>query len=785
MSSISSDLLAAYTAASDGRDEMLDAQGRVKPVWADFISYFCGLQPDDLTKRFARGDQYLRDAGVLYRQYDHTVSTEREWPLTHIPVILAESEWADIAKGLIQRADLLELLVRDLYGENKLVAGGHLPATLLAQNPAWLRPLVGVKPAAKHCLNLLSFEIGRGPDNKWWVISDLVEAPSTAGFALENRMAMTRAFPSHFAGANIHRLAGFFQEFQKTLFSMRGKTDGEIAILSPGQMNQNYAEHAYIARYLGLLLVEGEDLIVQNGRALVRTVAGPKPVTLLWNRLTGAQCDPLELDPGSLLGTPGLLDALRSQSLRMVNMLGSGVLETRALMAFFPKISRELLGQNLLMPNIATWWCGQQSERDYVLAHRNRMMIGSAFSTLPLMASPDSTAIAPQQAGLPELLQSSGAQLVGQEAVTLSTTPTYEDGKLVARPLSLRIFMARTSNGWQVMPGGYARVSAGNDAKAFAMQLGGKVADVWVVSDQPVQKPSLLPTTHALRQAANRALPSRAADNLFWLGRYVERAELNMRLFRAYFARINDGAAHDSPLLRFLREGPMDDAAPAKLAARFGDPLNHALRAALKIGDRFSPDGMMALRELVAQSDHFNSRVTPADELPRETSVLLRQIAGFAGLVHENMYNSDGWRFLSLGMSLERASFMAKTLAQLTAPEAPDGALDLALEIGDSVIAHRTRFSIFADADSVLDLLALDSQNPRAIRYHVSRARRHIADLPGHAESHRLSRVARQVLLLETQLATSDTASLTPKSLTRMTYDIWALADTLTATHLV
>jgi uncharacterized circularly permuted ATP-grasp superfamily protein/uncharacterized alpha-E superfamily protein len=787
---IPSGLVAAYAKASNGRDEMLDAAGRVKPVWSEFISHICGLSSDDLTKRFARGDQYLRDAGVLYRQYDETVSTEREWPLSHIPVILTETEWAEIAAGLIQRADLLEYVVRDLYGDNQLVASGQLPATLLSQNPAWLRPLVGIKPVAKHCLNLLSFEIGRGPDNKWWVISDLVEAPSTAGFALENRVAMTRTFPNHFAEANIHRLAGFFQEFQKTLFSMRGKTDGEIAILSPGQMNQNYAEHAYIARYLGLLLVEGEDLIVQNGRALVRTVAGPKPVTLLWNRLPGALCDPLELDPSSLLGTPGLLDALRNQSLRMVNMLGSGVLETRALMAFFPKIAQEVLGEKLAMPNIATWWCGQQSERDYVIANRERMMIGSAFSTIPLMASPDSTSTALDAAaldGLPALLQNSGHQLVGQEAVTLSTTPTYENGTLVARPLSLRIFLARTSNGWQVMPGGYARVSAGNDAKAFAMQRGGKVADVWIVSDQPVQKPSLLPidTAQALRQAANRALPSRAADNLFWLGRYVERAELGMRLFRAYFARINDGASHDALLPRYLREVLMENAAPNAMAARFGEPLNHALRAASKIGDRFSPDGMMTLRGLVAQSNSFNDRAIAPDELPREVSALLRQIAGFAGLVHENMYNSDGWRFLSLGISLERASSMSKTLAQLTAPDAPDGALDLALEIGDSVVAHRARFSIFAGHASVLDLLGLDDQNPRAIRYHISRARRQIAELPVQSQSHRLSRVARQVLLLETQLATAHIVDLTPEVLSQMNYDIWAVADTLTATHLV
>jgi uncharacterized circularly permuted ATP-grasp superfamily protein/uncharacterized alpha-E superfamily protein len=793
------DLLAAYLQNGGGqgfgvRDEMLGPDGQVKPAWADFIAHIASLSPDELTKRFARGDQYLRDAGVLYRQYDESLSSEREWPLSHIPVILGESEWAEIATGLIQRADLLEMVVRDLYGDNQLVATGQLPATLLAQNPAWLRPLVGVKPAAKHFLNLLSFEIGRGPDNKWWVISDLVEAPSSAGFALENRVALARVFPNHFAHANIHRLAGFFQAYQKTLFDMRGKADGELAILSPGQMHQNYAEHAYIARYLGLLLVEGEDLIVQNGRAHVRTVAGPRPLTLLWNRLPGVLCDPLELDPASLLGTPGLLDALRGQNLRMVNMLGSGVLETRALMAFLPKIARKLLGEPLAMPNIATWWCGQQSARDYVTANRARMMIGSAFSTQPLMSSPDSTSTAGSLDAaaidsLPSLLQSTGQQLVGQEAVTLSTTPTYENGRLVARPLSLRIFLARTRDGWQVMPGGYARVSAGNDAKAFAMQRGGKVADVWVVSDQPVQKPSLIAssTASALRQTANRALPSRAADNLFWLGRYVERAELSLRLFRAYFARITDSSSHDAPLPTFLRDALMEEVAPtaAAMAAQFSAPLTLALQAASKVGDRFSPDGMMALRDLVSLSRDFHTRALMPEELPREISTLLRQIAGFSGLVHENMYNSDGWRFLSLGISLERASSMSKVLAQLTAPDAPDGALDLALEIGDSVVSHRTRFSIIADHASVLDLLGLDDQNPRAVRYHITRARLQMAQLPGHPDGHRLTSPAQKVLLLETRLATIDTAHLTPDALLQIQRDIWALADALTASYLV
>jgi uncharacterized circularly permuted ATP-grasp superfamily protein len=242
----------------------------------------------------------------------------------------------------------------------------------------------------------LSFEIGRGPDGKWWVISDLVEAPSTAGFAIENRVAMSRVFPNFFSDNNIHRLAGFFQSFQQNLFDLRGKSEGQIALLSSGPANQNYAEHAYIARYLGLLLVEGEDLVVHDGQAMVRTVAGPKPLSLLWHRLPGAMCDPLELDPTSLVGTPGLLEALRLQKLNTVNAIGSGVLETRALMAFLPKIARKYYRQPLLMPNIATWWCGHDAERDHVLANRDKMMVGSAFSTVPLMSDVGHDACSPR-----------------------------------------------------------------------------------------------------------------------------------------------------------------------------------------------------------------------------------------------------------------------------------------------------------------------------------------------------------------------------------------------------
>lgn len=788
------DLLASYSAGGGAaNDEMLFPDGTLKSVWAPFFEHLSRLSPDELGARFLRGDQYLRDAGVLFRQYDETLSTEREWPLSHIPVILGEDEWKVISDGLIERANLLEYILQDFYGDNTLVASGQLPAKLLSQNPAWLRPMVGATKPGAHLLNTLSFEIGRGPDGKWWVISDLIEAPSSVGFAVENRIAMGRVFPNFFAGANIHRLAGYFQAFQQTLMNVRGRTSGEVALLSPGPMNQNYAEHSYLARYLGLLLVEGEDLIVQNGKAMVRTVAGLKPVGLLWNRLPSAMFDPLELDSSSMLGAAGLVEAIRTGALKTVNMVGAGVLETRALMAFFPKIARAHLGHGLALPNIATWWCGQDSQRDHVIANIGRMMVGDAFSTVPLMADPRTTDFGglgegPQTQKLTDMLVNSGHSLVGQEAVTLSTTPVWHDGQLVPRPMCIRISMGRTEDGWAVMPGGYARISGGDDAKALAMQRGGKVADVWVTSPKSVEKTSLLSVSQnpMTRSLSHAFLPSRAADNLFWLGRYVERAEQNMRLFRAYFARICDGADDGDIMPTFIRDQLMAGVAPDvhAIAAQFGEPLALALQSASRISDRFSPDGMMALRGLVQDAKVLDRQNVPLEDRPVQISRLLRQITGFAGLVHENMYRSDGWRFLSIGISLERAANMCDLLSACLSAERSSGALDLALEIGDSVVSHRTRFQIAANASSVTDLLALDPSNPRAVRYHITRSKMHIANLPTQQEDHHMSHVARQVLLLETQLATSEADAMTPKVLERIKQDIWSISDTLNEYHL-
>ncbi|TIU62688.1 MAG: hypothetical protein E5W25_26365, partial [Mesorhizobium sp.] len=314
-------------------------------VWRAFIEALEDLGPEKLAQRFARADQYLRDAGVYYRVYDKAGANEREWPLAHVPLLIEEKEWAAISAGLVQRADLFEEILADVYGPNRLIQKGILPASLIAASPEYLRPVAGTRPASGHFLHMLAFELGRGPDGRWWVLGDRTQAPSGAGFALENRVATTRALSDIYGEMHVHRLAGFFRRFRDALIGMAKDTGGRVAILTPGPLNETYYEHAYIARYLGIMLLEGEDLTVSSGKLMVRTVSGLKPIGVLWRRLDAAFADPLELRPDSQIGTPGLVEAIRSGTVSAVNALGSGLMETRALLSFLPRISRELRGE--------------------------------------------------------------------------------------------------------------------------------------------------------------------------------------------------------------------------------------------------------------------------------------------------------------------------------------------------------------------------------------------------------------------------------------------------------
>ncbi len=766
-------LLADYVPQAGVADELLDATGAMRAVWDPFIRQLAALSDEDVLRRFARGEQYLRDTGVYFRLYSGGPVADREWPLSHVPVLLADAEWQTICAGLTQRAELLERVMADLYGPAQLVADGHLPAELVAQNPQWLRPMVGVTPRSGHWLHHLAFEIGRSPDGSFFVLGDRAQAPSGSGFALENRMATTRIFSDPFPRANVRRLAGFFRDFRATMERLSG--DGRrMAILTPGPNNDTYFEHTYIARYLGMTLLEGEDMIVQNGQVMVRTVQGLQPLGLLWRRIDGEFCDPLELNERSQIGTPGLIGALRDGGVTLINAPGSGILETRAFMAFFPRICETLFGEKLLMPNIATWWCGQPRERAYVQGKADRMMIGGALDTsLPFAIGTD-TALGGEFRGdiagtLSDWIAAKGRKLVAQEAVTLSTTPAWVDGRLLPRPMTIRVFAARTASGWTFMPGGYARIGRTEDATALAMQTGGSVADVWVVADGPVPLESLV-TTDVFERAPPGILPARAADNLYWLGRYVARTEGAIRLLRAWHLRLAETGDRTEPHLQVLHDHlallglTPERALPDALLVL----IDAARGAAGKVRDRFSPDAWNALNDLAKTARRMAGQASEGDDAAQALAVLLRKISGFSGLVNENMYHFAGWRFLSLGRAQERADGMLLLAQTLSAPDAVPGALEIMIEVGDCVMTHQRRYRFGPTRETVLDLLVQDIQNPRSVLYQIATMRSHL-DRLAFAEPGALPSAREKTLLrLDADLRVAQPADLTPDALAEL-----------------
>ncbi len=789
-------------------DEMLDPQGGVRSHWLHFLESLAGLGDGEAPRRFASADRYLREAGVFYRVYDSSGGAEQAWPLAHLPLLLRAREWDALSRGLVERAEVLESVLADLYGRQRLIADDLLPASLVAGSGDFLRPMLGALAPNTHHLWLYAVDLGRGPDGRWWVLRDRTQAPSGAGYAIQNRVALARAFPVISRRLNVERLAGFFDGFRSALAGLNRGGEARVGLLSPGIHNETYFEHAYLARYLGLLLVEGGDLTVRNDVAYVRTVNGLRRIDVLWRRLDSAFADPLELNARSHIGVPGLAGAVRAGNLIVANALGSGFPEARAMMSFVPAIARRLLGRDPLLPNIATWWCGQTQARDMVLESLDTMAIASAFRRDmpgraefgPVVAG---ELAASERARLAESIARRGVDYVGQELVRLSTMPVWHEGAIHPRPFILRAFVARTTSGWQVMPGGFCRVSQGSDPRAVSMQRGGRSADVWILADGPVSLKTLLPAnddTSVRRLPA--LLPSRAADNFFWLGRYLDRADMMLRVLRAFVVRAGEGDDGENPIQPELAAALVDLGAISDEQAGFGAAavamsafgagapvgsipatVHGAFNAAARVRDRLSPDGWSALRDLDAQVGVPLPPATPEAEIVDRINAGLRLIAAFSGLAQENMTRHTAWRFLELGRRIERAIGSTQLVQRFSSRDAPSIALDVLLELLDSSITYRQRYSIAAARVPVVDLVTLDPNNPRSIAFQAERVVEHLHALPDYRPGDLPGEAERGAMRLAADLATARASRVDATTLRRIESGFLELAEALARTY--
>ena len=742
-------------------DELRGEDGLIRPHWRAFARTLSGLTPEEFARRRASAGAMVRDNGVTYNVYDDTAGQTRPWQLDIVPFILSAADWRNIETAVIQRARLADALLADIYGEQRVIAEGHVPPHLIYGHPQFLRPLAGTKPLGGIHVHLYSADLARSPDGSWRVMASRADAPGGFGYALENRLVVSQTFPDSFGDMRVARLASFFNAYRENILSLAGSRRDRAVLLTPGPYNESYFEHVYLAHYLGLTLVEGDDLVVRDGQVFLKTLTGLERVAAIFRRVDSDFCDPLEFRGDSALGVPGLVEAVRSGGVVLANALGGGVVESPALDAYLPLLSHALLGEELKFPDIATIWCGTEWGRKAALERLDSGMLRDAFDARPLF-SRNSTAklgsdmSAEERADAVARIARRGETLVVQDIAPLGVAPVYDGGKFGARPVSLRVFAAWTPKGWIVMPGGLTRVAADETVKALSMQSGASSKDAWVLSEAPVDNFSLLGSQGRSIEIKRQgeAAPSRAMDNLFWLGRYAERTESMVRILRAVTARLGEGSALDVTrmlLIPFSRasdvpvpEGLLTDEAALieelqvliygrRQSRSLQTLLSRVEATAWSVRDRLSADTWRTIHALTDQDglpDEIQHLNAPGARFYLDA--LVRRGAALSGLSAENMTRGPNWLFMDLGRRIERASQLSWLVRQsaYAADAAENDHMRMVLEIADSAMTYRSRYLNAFQTVPFLDLLLLDGANPRSVAFQLAAIESHLRELP-------------------------------------------------------
>ncbi|WP_374439372.1 circularly permuted type 2 ATP-grasp protein [Pseudomonas panipatensis] len=741
-----SELLAHYPLTATAYHELLDAAGGVRPHWQRLLQQLERSSAAQLRQRQALLARQIQENGVTYNVYADPKGADRPWELDLLPNLLSAPEWEQIAAGVAQRARLLNAVLADLYGEQRLLSEGLLPSELVYGHPNFLWPSVGIQPPAGIFLHSYAADLARDADGRWHLLADRTQAPSGAGYALENRQIVSRALPELYRELRVQYLAGYFRTLQETL-SRLAPSEGEtplVVLLTPGRFNETYFEHLYLARQLGFPLVEGHDLTVRDATLYLKTLGGLKRVHAVLRRLDDDFCDPLELRTDSALGVPGLLDAVRRGRVLVANALGSGVLESPGLLGFLPAISRRLFAEELTLPAIDSAWCGQPQVLARTLEDMAGLVIKPAFpsqSFEPLFAH------ALDPAARAELCQRLRAQphvYVAQRQAQLSQAPIWQGrgprGELQSRAIGMRVFAVASSDGrYWVMPGGLTRVASAADAEVVSMQRGGASKDTWVLADRPVSGEPLRPRNIGARELIRQDpyLPSRVVENLFWFGRYAERCDDNARLLRVVLSRYVDADGDEqalrsalelasaigllppgeAPLEQRLLDALLDEDWPNSLCAN----LRRLHWAAAQVRGRLSRENWLALLDLQRDVQALDARRTDLGEALDFLNRLLMSLAALSGFALDDMTRDDGWRFLMIGRRIERIQFFADAVAGfLEGGAAWDaGALEWLLELGNCTITYRSRYLAGPQLIPVLDLLLLHEQNPHSLHFQL------------------------------------------------------------------
>ena len=766
------DLLRRGQPADPGHyDELRTEEGVVRPVWQSFATHL-GAPLDDLTRRQAWLARQIQEDGITYNVYSAPGGQSRPWSLEALPLILSAQEWRDLERGVAQRARLLNQILQDTYGEQNLLKQALLPSALVLGHPGYVRGLRGVQPVGGVYLHVLALDLARGPDGNWWVVTQRTQAPSGLGYVMQNRLLVSRLFPEAYRALRVQHLASGYRQLVDTLTNLAQECAGgqppRLALLTPGPYNETYFEHAYLARYLGLPLVEGGDLVVRDESLFLKTVQGLEPIHGLLRRLDDDFCDPLELRADSTLGVPGLMQAVRARKVVLANALGTGFLQSPALHGFLPALSEHLLGEPLALPSVPTWWCGEASAWQDIQPRLNEQVIRHSYpggGEVVLGNQLSAEALKAWRA----CIELDPAAYTVQSFVPYAQAPVWSAGQVNMRSAALRVYaLSDGKGGWQVLPGGMTRI-ANRETGPMSMQHGGSSLDTWVLTDGPVDTFSMMPTSVRGDELVQRQRPvsSRTGENLFWMGRYTERCEQQLRLLQTLKdLPLGDDKPHDSVLLAVAelaeQHGLVAMGTPTLLQAPrvFERALLDALsdgqakqgayslaynlsaldRSAQVLRDRLSAEHARWLRAMGSEFVQVLGRsaqeapagVATLDQIQPALDRLGLQLAAVTGAQTDRMTRDPGWRLLTVGRLIERLVNHATVLQAFWAHRAlahPDG-FDRLLELFDSTITFRARFQRRLEMPAVLALLVMDESNPRALACILRRLRTELGKLP-------------------------------------------------------
>jgi uncharacterized circularly permuted ATP-grasp superfamily protein/uncharacterized alpha-E superfamily protein len=721
--------LGGYSADARRYDELLDGTGAIRPHWKVLFDRL-GTEPGvDVTRRgLELTRRLITENGVTYNVYADPKGADRPWALDPLPLMISAAEWRQIERGVAQRAHVLDTLLADLYGPQRLIAEGLVPPELPFGHPNFLWPAHGIVPPGGTWLHIYAVDLARAPDGRWWVLADRTQSPSGAGYALENREIIEQVLPDPIRDLDVRKLRGFFAALRVNLLENVDPGENPLAVvLTPGPFNETYFEHAYLARQLGVPLSEGTDLTVRNDTVYLKTLAGLKRVHAILRRLDDDFCDPLELRSDSALGVPGLLGAVRAGRVVLANALGTGVLESAAWLGFHPGVAERLLGEKLILPSVATWWCGEDPALEFVLSNLNDLVISPTYPNQHFEPVFGRALVGSAREAMITRLRTRPYAYVAQEHLALSQAPVLRGNGIsgfTAKAVTIRVYAFATGPGRSVMPGGLARVAADASINAVTTQHGGASKDIWVLPDP--EHPQGLPeaTAGSARTGARQDLtPSRLVENLYWMGRYTVRCEDKAGLLRATLAVRVDPLVWRSGV-RTCQEldviamdadpksGLNDEADPHGLVA----DIRRLNWCASQVRGRLSAGCWQAVSSLQQQ---LHAGVI-AREPPRQTlDRLLLSLAALAGFALDDMTQDAGWRLLRVGRRLERLQFVARLLSQhLSADTANQyGHVEWLLNVCDSLRIYRPRYVASPRLGPTLDLLIRDAENPRALAF--------------------------------------------------------------------